>query len=319
MAPVEEFDPIQYWLRDQGSEKTKKKSQQTLDRFAKYAGASPAQLLEDGIREFCEYRQPPRKLGLKLIQWYHHLIENEHCKESSAKTYFNTVHGFFSANSLVLISLPKTLDAKGAPFPERALTQDEVRAMVESRDRIEHKAIIAFLAQTGQREQVLPAITHSMIRPVDMGGKYPLHGVVNVSAELRNYEDTPANKCKCNYVFVIGHDAMTLLNSVRPSVGDCYFPIDWRKIIRLVERAAEEVGIQRVHKSRQGHKIHEVTPHTLRAYWKSRMNEARVDDNVSRYMMGHPRPPSDTYNRASFKEENLLKLYVQAEKFLSIS
>lgn len=315
MAPI---DPIDYWLMHQRSEKTRKKNQSTLARFANFAEKEPPQLLNDGIRQFCETRQPPLELGMLLIKWYRHLVDEERCSATSARTYFNIVHGFFGANGLGLISLPRALVTDGGAYvTKRVLTQDEVRAMVESQNKIIDKAVIAFLAQTGQREQVLPAITHNMIRRIETGGRSSLHGIVDVSAELRDYAGTPANKGKRHYVFVIGHDAMTLLDSTETSTEWC-FPVDWRKIIQLVETAATEVGIQRLIPTRQGAKIREIHPHSLRIYWKSRMAEAKVPDHVSKFMMGHTPGHGATYDRAAYTEENLLRAYVQAERFLNI-
>jgi integrase len=63
----------------------------------------------------------------------------------------------------------------------------------------------------------------------------------------------------------------------------------------------------------------EIHPHSLRNYWKSRMTEAKVQEHVAAFMMGHkPRHGTTTYGRAAYKEENLLGAYIQAEKFLSI-
>jgi intergrase/recombinase len=110
---------------------------------------------------------------------------------------------------------------------------------------------------------------------------------------------------------------MRLLDMVSTS-GEWYFPVDWHKIIEVVETAATEVGVQRLIPTKQGRMRKEIHPHSLRDYYKSRMTEAKVPEHVSQFMMGHKPRHGGAYDHAAYKEENLLKAYVQAERFLSI-
>jgi integrase len=320
------FSPKEYWLMQYRSRILRQKNERILARFETFAKIDSTQLLTDAFKRLYETKGvgPPLELENMLVRFYQHLCNDELLSESSAQTYFNTIRSFFRANRLPLRALPKTLAVDGASYATaRVLTQDEVRAMVESRKKIVDKLIIAFLAQTGQREQVLPALTHDMIRRFNtMNDKSSTHGIVDVSREIRDWTGKTANKYRASYRFVIGQDTMRLLDSLRSSgefaQKEWVAPLDWRKIIRTVEGAAKDAGIQRVIRRKSG-KMFEIHPHSLRVYFKSRMYEATVPDFISEFMMGHKPRHGGTYDRAALKDENLLKAYALAEPFLSIS
>jgi integrase len=320
------FSPREYWLIQYRSKNLRQKNERILARFEAFAKTDSTQLLTDSFKRLYETKgvEPPLELENLLVQFYQHLCDDELLSESSAQTYFNTVRSFFRTNRLPLRALPRTLAVEGASYATgRVLTQDEVRAMVESRKKVIDKVIIAFLAQTGQREQVLPALTYDMIRPFKTNDdKSSTHGIVDVSREIRDWTGRTANKYRVTYRFVIGQDTMRLLDSLRASgefaQKEWVAPLDWRKIIRTVEDAATDVGIQRVLR-RKGGKMFEIHPHSLRVYFKSRMHEATVPDFISEFMMGHKPRHGGTYDRAALKDESLLKAYALAERLLSIS
>lgn len=204
----------------------------------------------------------------------------------------------------------------------KVLKQREVKAMVRVTVKPQDKAVISFLAQTGQRVGVLTAITWRMIRPLDS------HGIASIPSRLDDKDGWNVRKGKTPHKYVIGTDTMNLLEKMpktkqRRKEGGFVFDLSYRSMERAVERAARDANTQDWQPRRIPHRVsHKVHPHSLRVYWKDRVTNApaakRMDPIQSKHMMGRRPPASETYDRGLLEEDNLLKAYRRVEGRLRV-
>jgi integrase len=182
-----------------------------------------------------------------------------------------------------------------------------------------NKAVIAFLAQTGQRESVLAGITWEMIQTgkrIALRYRDRSHAVIGIGPEF------PKNKLRQRYRFVIGSNTMKLIERLtRPHVGMVFRTAKGkdkmavRTIARIVDTAADACEIQyETERKFRGWMWHTVHPHVFRRYWKSQMKAGGAkDEKLLEYMLGHHVSAYDAWTEA-----DLLRNYRMAEHKLAV-
>jgi integrase len=311
-------DLLDPWLTSKGSEGTRLHYRLLFWRFCRYCNSTPEKILNETRKAWFSPEGPPVKNA--LISW----LEYERKKgisESSLETYRNSILSFFSFNGLPIgkgTRLSSHLRSDASYESRKLLTPSEVRKMINSTDAPEAKAVIAFLAQTGQRVGVLTAIKWSM---VELRGPY---GLAQVPKTLLDRQRKNVNKCKTRYVFVIGSDTMRLLKRIpqtptRMRERDFVFEYPKHQMQRIVLQAASFANIQgEIPRTIPGKVWRTVHAHTFRRYWKDRVRRGHMDDTVSEYVLGHPIRSRGTYDWGSLNDNNVLKEYRKAEPRLRI-
>ena len=146
---------------------------------------------------------------------FHRNLVGEGKGKGSAAQYYMVIRGYFRAN-YVRLSPPLRQLVNLAPDYEkgRILVQEEVKAMVDVMDSLRDKAIIAFLAQTGQRISILTAVKHSEIKR-----QFDPYGLIEVPKEYPNRlgEDVNAEKRALQVCHRPGYNAF--VETVSQGVG----------------------------------------------------------------------------------------------------
>lgn len=199
--------------------------------------------------------------------------------------------------------------------------------MIRTQDLVDAKAVLCFLAQTGQRVGVLTGLKWKMIE--DLPDNW---GFVNVPPPLANILNQNVNKNNRRYRFLIHPETMSLIPQIPRDETDYVWhfktenarenPRDrkWakRRMQEVVEDARDKVPELRdaPELSPAGRAQHKVRTHTLRNFWKDRMQKAGVHEVTLNYVMGHKIRDEGTYDRGLFTQENLLTEYKKAEPLL---
>lgn len=301
--------PNERWLSHFEGEESKGRHSRALERFEIKVGMKATDLLEIARKDILEGR-PPIQLEDALTRYYNDLIEHGQAKTSAAQWY-SLIRGYFSANHIRLGRTPRYMTASGAAYePRSVLTQKQVRAMVESLTKPRDKLVVAFPAQTGQRLGVITAVKYPMIRIIQA------HGLVEVPPTLLNPNGDNVNKAEVRYKFVIGKDAMRLIEEVS-NKKSWLVDLSERQIGRIVDQAARNVGIQEPIETKLGRSWHSVHPHVFRKYWKHQMKLGKITDaELLNSMMGHKLAYAGAYD--VFPDEDVLKAYKYAEKRLAV-
>lgn len=304
-----EKDPITRWLERYTGEDVKRRCLSILEKFSSFAKKNPQILLQDALEDIASKRYPARAEDL-LNSFYQECLTRG-LAATSALSMYTTIRSFYAANYIHLGRIPKQFTVDGAAYESsRILTQEEVRAMLENAPApvARNRAIIAFLAQTGQREGILTAMKWSFIKPCED------FGLVEVPPEFLDPEGENTNKARVRYRFVIDSDSMKLINELPKE--DWLFQVSNRQIRRIVATAAFKAGIQKELPTKLG-KRYEVHCHSFRRFWRHQMRKAGVTDVLLLdFMMGHRLPYHGTYDR--FLDEDLLDAYRRAEPYLRI-
>ena len=258
-----------------------------------------------------------------MLAWYNHLISKEggFLAQSSALQWFNVIRSFFKVNNVPLPGVPRSLTISGSVYEtNRLLTQDEVRGMFESCKKPEDKLIIAFLAQSGQREAILPSLKHDMIMVVDD------YGLVEVSPAHSDRYGSIVNKARVLYKFIYGPETNQLIDEL-PKNDGWIVDFDWHRVVETVERAATDTGIQRIIERKNGQRKFEVHPQIFRRYWKNQMREGHATEGMAPdearvfldYLMGHRIPYGGTYDSGVFQDKKILEGYKRARSKLNLT
>lgn len=299
------------WL-DQFEAPTSKRYLRALGRFQKWLGKKPTRLLLEGRR------RGPDDIRLELTRYRKDLVDRG-LAPNSADQYTTILRSYFAAGGVYLGRFHRKTRIPQKTYPPPTpdyLTRQNVSDMVKSRNSMRDKFIVAFLAQTGQRVGILTAMKRDMMTKKVMRG----HGIVRVPETLRNRQGRNVNKLRRQYTFVVGRDAMKLLKLLdRVSLyeGGWLLHISSRQIGRIVDEAAETIGIQKKGPTTIGELWSAVHPNTLREYWRERMREAKADLPSVLHMWGSNVP--STYGVHEFRDDELLKEYEQAETKLSLN
>jgi integrase len=319
------MNPRQRWLSHFEDEKAKRRNSRALDRFEKSAGVGAEVLLR---RTRAQIRSDYPEDAEDAFQEFYNDMRSRGLNHDSANQWIFVIRGFFRANG---VRLPRLLLVKsdGPPGPHGLpFNQLDVRRMIRRLANApkqsplitrRNKAVIAFLAQTGQKESVLAGIAWEMVYWGNETARrhgYPSHALVEIDPEF------PKNQLGRRYRFVIGSDTMRLMERLpRPHAGKVFKTtkgkgkMSVRTIGRIVDEAAEKCGLQREKERRyRGWKSHAVTPEVFRKYWKFQMRSGGVEDrDLLNYMMGLRKSASDEW-----PDGHLLGKYKKAERKLAV-
>ena len=298
-------DPIEVarWLRRRWQrEKDKKRvCKALLEKFPKIVGKDPIALLHNALQDQLR-GDAPRELEDALDRYYDHLAaKRTKGARSSAATEYARIRGFYTDSGVRLSKYPRKF--RVPPPPTSTPTQEQVKRMLRTRKDPQHKAVIAFLAQTGQKIGVLLAMKWKFVDVIDS------RGVVHVPKpeEFKNRDGEPAYVSKDPYVFIMGRDVMRLLGKPPKDKENWLFDISQRQIGRIVPEAAEDAGIEE-----------RVTPNTFLGYWRAQMAQGGVwHDTLLEYMMGY-RIPRIATRSGYLSWQNLLEEYKTAESYLEV-
>jgi len=301
---------VSYWLEDL-KETTRGEYSKVLKRFARW-------LAKDGgdLRGFLPVCKADPNRGELALRRYHNSLIAEQLAPLTANTHYQVIRSLLRFSG---VSLRPCRRARAVTRYEgrRLYTQEEVRLMVEAAKNFRDKAIIAFLAQSGQRVGVLIAMRWGHVRAQMESGERIV--IVDVPEYLEGPKGYNVNKGSTQYRFVLLGDAVRLIRKMmeqRSSWGEKIgdeSPLfrsynRARKIggiqrVRrdrpgealtapgiemIVKKAAEDAGVQRYIMTKLGKGIAQIHPHGFRRYFKHRMREAGVQDEaLLDFLIGH--------------------------------
>jgi integrase/recombinase XerD len=297
-----------------------------LKKFVDFAGMSPEELVDLG-------RGSPEDAHDLLKVFYNRL----NLASTTKMVFYQALRSFYRANGVVLGRKPRTYRSMVEYEPRRLYSQDEVAWLVDAADNTRDKALITFLAQSGQRVSVVVSL-----RIGHMNFNQPSPMLVDVPAVLRDRHGVNVNKAQTPYQFALGEDTkmyLKLMIRERVERGEPLSPESWlfrscserlaggevRKVKlskpgkplsvaqvgNIVRDAAEKRGIQQ----RFG-KRYLFHPHGFRRYWKHQLRMGGVDPDLLDYMMGHVLPYGGAYDR--WTPEDIRRQYKRAEKYVSL-
>ena len=251
----------QRWLSHFEDQAMKRRNSNALDRFEKSAGVRAEVLLK---RTRAQIRSDYPEDAEDAFQKFYDDMRRRGLKDESASQWISVVRGFFRANGVPLPPL-LLMRSVGPPGPHGLpFNQLDVKRMIRRLANApkqsllitrRNRAVIAFLAQTGQKEGILAGITWEMVREGNEAARrhrYPSHALIEIDPEF------PKNQLGRRYRFVIGSDAMRLMERLpRPHIGKVFMSV--RTIGRIVDSAAKKCGLQREKERRyRGWKSHAV-------------------------------------------------------------
>jgi integrase len=264
-----------------------------MNRFVSFARQKDGRL--QTAEAILTWAKESHELGYDANNLLNEYVKNRMSEErgvgaSSVLWEYRALSAFFRCAGILVVK-PRSLRIHGNTVDEHLLlTQQQVKRMVAACLQGGHprrflwRTLIAVLAQTGQRQSIVRALTPKMIEREICGG----YGVVFVPPDLKG------NKGRREYRFIIGKQALRLIDERITTKGlggtDRIFQITEVQADRIVEKVAAEVGIQRVKQTKGGRKWHQVHPHTFRSYWEHQMNEGGAGWLV-KFMMGHDPGP----------------------------
>jgi len=279
-----------------------------LGRFREWLGKEPKILVLNARR------RGPENANRALTDYYNYLTEDGRKAPTSANQYITRLRGYFTANGIYLGRFHRKTDVQATYERPKAssLSRQDVANMVKSRNEPRDKFVIAFLAQTGQRIGILTAMKREMMTEKVVRG----HGIVRVPSTFPDRRGQNVNTLGREYTFIVGRDTMKLLRLLDRHSWDeeGRLKLSPRQMGRIVDKAAEAIGIQDKQPTRIGGSWSDVHPNTFRKYWRKRMFDAKADKAAVLHMMGSNlpsilTPPTD---------KELLEAYEKAESKLSL-
>jgi integrase len=341
------YDSVNNWMLGL-SQSSKRPYLRYFTLFCEYAGQDPEQLIEWA-------KNDRTKVHERAKQFYHRLADLAIPNASRAQAY-TAIRSFFAHNDQPLGKAPRVLTDSIKIRSNRLLKPREVWDMLSSVRSIKTKAIISFLAQSGQRVGLLSALRYGHVRQQIERAVSPI--VVEVSSSITNERDHGANKNRTNYRFAFGKESrdyivqmMNQRRHTREIIDDSSWlfrsAYGWETnaagvgaprwfrsnergepthawwISRLVIRAAYAAGIQSEkvlinYPDGFPRRFADVHGTALRAFWKHQMRLAGVvDADLLDFMMGHVVRRYPTVSDV-YDSEYVRKEYSRAEPFLTV-
>ena len=261
-------------------------------------------------------RRGPENVNRRLTDYYNCLTEDEGKAPTSANQYITRLRGYFTANGVYLGRFQRKTDVQATYERSKAnsLSRQDVSNMVKSRKKARDKFVIAFLAQTGQRIGILTAIKRKMMEEKVLRG----HGFVRVSSTFPNCRGQNVNTLGREYTFIVGPDTMKLLQLLDKRTWDKEerLKLSPRQMGRIVDEAADAIGIQDKPPTKIGESWSDVHPNTFRKYWRKCMFDAKADPRAVLHMMGSNLP--SILRGCELTDKELLEAYEKAESKLSL-
>jgi len=298
-----------------------------LNRYTRFTSKGPDQLIEDAVKKGGEYAHEVLK------EFYNNISLSSGTKMVG----YQAIRSFYAANRIVLGKKPRTFRAV-VEFESRKLySQDDVAMLVDAADNVRDKALICFIAQSGQRIGVVCALR---IQHIELEQEAPI--IVDVPGILRDKNGLNVNKAQLPYRFAVGLDTRNYLELMlreRRDRGEAITGESWlfrshsqkiatmriRKVrlsttgqpisiaqaSAIVRHAANVMGIQE--KTGKRYLYH---PHGFRRYWKHQMRMGGADPDLLEYMMGHAQPYGGAYDR--WTTQDIKTQYHRAENMIAL-
>lgn len=322
----ERYECVRRWLSNLVKDSTIRAYQRSLEDFCKFSGMNPPQIVELG-------RKNPEELHDQLKLYFKKLGLSSNTR---MKRYY-AIRSFCSANRVRLSKKPRAFKAVPEHEPRKIYEREDVAKVVEAAEGFRDKALITFMAQSGQRVGVC---VNLRLGHLDLDKEPPL--VVRVPALLEDNQGRNVNKNQRAYEFAIGSDSVEYLRLMlreRKKRGERVnensplfrsyavknlpgppekvdysrpgIPLSVSAAGEIVREAADKAGVQEKHGKR--YLFH---PHGFRRFWKHQMRKGGVDPTLMKYMMGQDIPYSGAYDQ--WTEEDIRRNYARAEEYLRI-
>lgn len=309
-----------------------------LGRFCRFAKMNPDQLLGRA--------EENRRDVHGILKLFYEELRAWGLASMTRSNYYMAVRSFLARNDVLLGRTPRLFTPKVEYESRRLLTPGEVAQMINYARTARDKAIISFLAQSGQRVGVLSALRYGHLREQLENSLNPI--IVEVKGELFDSKGWNVNKGGIPYHFAVGKECAEFLMAMiaqRVQGGEVMDDFSWlfrnrghnptrkpairplanQTIHNVVAKAARDAGIQTT--SRIGIRNDgipktklQVHPHTFRRWWKNRMRHGGVaDSELLDYMLGHKVRGvhyAGTYDQ--FDAEYVRREYIKAEPFLTV-
>lgn len=218
---------------------------------------------------------------------------------------------------------------------------------ISAQKNLRDKALIACLAQGGQRRAIYSALKWGHVRREIERGVTPI--LITVREVMLDYRGVNVNKAEVKYMFALGRDAVEYIKLMmeerrrngEPIDDDSWLfrsysryvngkPVRAPKTVRgpplapiginrRVVALAKKAGIRSAVKTKTGFYRYEVHAHVFRRYWKAQLRRAGVKDTeLINFMMGHKPPYEGAYDKFFEMPEYIRREYAKAEPFLSL-
>jgi len=261
------------------SESTEKTYLHFLQRYSKFAGMTPDELIEERRRHLKSPDEYVKRQHEELLtEWRNYLEEKRGLARSSVVTALNVIKSFYRASYVPLeVKSPKSWPVTRRKVP----TREELAKIIETCRRYRDKALIMFLAQSGISLRDLRLVKYSTIREEFEGGVEPIHIPIERS------------KTKTRYDTFIGSNTIEFLKGYfkesEPSLNRPIFNTARRTIQYVVKTASIKAGL----------KPH-TSPHKLRAFFNTYMSLSFHESHsehipLVEYWMGHKLPYMGVY------------------------
>ncbi len=347
---AEQYKSVRNWLLGV-SEGSRHNYKVYMRKFISFSQLDPDQLLELA-------RTDRHAVHNKLKEFWEKLREEGLASKTRSVAY-TSIRSFLSWNDLPLGKSPRPFVGKVQYESYRVLEPHELSMMLHVARTGRDKALVSFLAQSGQRVGILAALRYRHVQNELERGLNPI--IVDVSSELLGKEGFNVNKGGVVYRFAIGKECARFLRMSIEYRRDAGEPIDgdswlFRSFSRFVGYApdgrplcvrvkdnepspplstgairfrvvtvAKRAGLDRVRPGPRMHGsrtlTHEIHPHIFRRWWKFRMRKGGVtDSDLLAYMMGH-RNVRMSHGGAydEFDPDYIRREYAKGEPFLTVT
>ena len=320
------FQSVERWFANLPKIRTRNNYLLALYEFVEFSKMNPKEIVDLGRRD-------PEEVHDLMKMYY----QNMNLASKTRISRYYALRSFCKANRIRLGEKPRTFRAVVEYEPRRIYTQMEVVELVDAAKGFRNKALIAFLAQSGQR---IGIITNLKIGQINIDGKPPL--TVEVPPVLRDKYGRNVNKSEKPYEFAICTDTVQylrlmirerqergeLINNESPlfrsysiksdssgskkiGYAKSGWPLTTSAAGKIVRDAAEQAGIQQ--KNIKRYLFH---PHGFRRYWKHQTRKGGMGQDLLEYMLGHTLPYDGAYDQ--WTHEDIKREYSRSEKYLRI-
>ena len=135
------------WLANIPNFRTQRIYLYSLNKFVDFINRNPDKIIELG-------RNNPEEAHNLLKIFYNSLT----LASSTKMTIYQALRSFFRTNRVILGRKPRTFRSVVEYEPRRLYTQEEVAWLVDTANNLRNKALITFLAQSGQRVSIVVSL-----------------------------------------------------------------------------------------------------------------------------------------------------------------
>lgn len=319
-----EFSSVQRWLdglgKLSGSVLTRKRSLNALINFCKWRGKSPDELIAERLRDLKSDDVQTRARHEDLVNKYFQTFKSR----GMGCGVFDYLKSFYKHNyAPLLCQSPKRVRVTTEKIPTAA----EIAKMVEVAD-LRDSVVIAFLAQSGVREGTLCKLTYGHVKEDLEAGEKIVHFYVKAEEA----------KGGIGYPAFTGPEAATLLKAyltmrrqgtayMKPEVLADSSPLFRRRAIGIKPITEDSVQVLVYHRAVEAGIIPPkkrpgewalIRPHCLRKFFQTRMEEAGLNPNWVRHLMGHKVRGSDAaYSKPTVRQ--LREAYEKALPYITLN